>query len=72
MEPYIRLADESDLGRINEIHNAYIVDSHVSFDVEPWDLEKRSSWWERYATGRYEAFVAEVAGTVVGVAYSGP
>ncbi len=72
VEPYIRPAEESDLGRINEIYNAVMVDSHVSFDVEPWDLEKRSTWWERYTSGRYGAYVAEAGGTVVGVAYSGP
>ncbi len=72
VEPTIRPADESDLGRINEIYNAVMVDSHVSFDVEPWDLEARSRWWERYASGRYDAYVAEAGGTVVGVAYSGP
>ncbi len=72
MKPHIRAADESDLERINEIYNAVMVDSHVSFDVEPWDLDKRSSWWERYASGRYDAYVAEAGGTVVGVAYSGP
>ena len=59
VEPHIRPADESDLGRINEIYNAVMVDSHVSFDVEPWDLEERSTWWERYASGRYDAYVAE-------------
>lgn len=72
VEPHIRPADESDLGRINEIYNAVMVDSHVSFDVEPWDLEERSTWWERYASGRYDAYVAEAGGRVVGVAYSGP
>ncbi len=72
VKPHIRAADESDLERINEIYNAVMVDSYVSFDVEPWDLDKRSSWWERYASGRYDAYVAEAGGTVVGVAYSGP
>lgn len=72
VEQDIRPAEESDLGRINEIYNAFVVDSHVSFDVEPWDLDKRSAWWERYASDRYQAYVAEAGGTVVGVAYSGP
>jgi L-amino acid N-acyltransferase YncA len=38
MNVTIRSARESDLARINEIYNVYIVDSPISFDLEPWDL----------------------------------
>jgi phosphinothricin acetyltransferase len=69
----IRPARVDDLVRINEIYNTTIVDSHVSFDMEPWDLERRLVWWERYdAAGPSRALVAETDGTVIGVAYSNP
>jgi phosphinothricin acetyltransferase len=67
----IRPALKSDLVRINEIYNVYIVDSPISFDLEPWDLERRADWWEHYAeTGPYRVLVAEVGGRVIGTAYS--
>lgn len=62
-----------DLERINEIYNTTIVGSHISFDMEPWDLEQRLQWWERYnSDGPYRVLVADAAGAVVGVAYSSP
>ncbi|MGB5566307.1 MAG: GNAT family N-acetyltransferase, partial [Acidimicrobiia bacterium] len=71
MDVVIRPARESDLARINEIYNGYIVDSPISFDLETWDLEQRATWWDHYAdTGPYRIFVADVAGRVVGAAYS--
>ena len=71
MNVVIRPARERDLARINEIYNVYIVDSPISFDLEPWDLEQRAAWWDHYAdTGPYRVIVAEVDGHVVGAAYS--
>ena len=72
MEPTVRPAAEGDLERINEIYNSYIVDSHVSFDVEPWDLPRRVAWFRRFDDDRYLAMVAEIGGTVVGAAFTGP
>ena len=40
----IRDATADDLGRINEINNRTIIDSHVSFDTVPFDLERRTLW----------------------------
>ncbi len=73
MDVLIRPAHIGDLERINEIYNTTIVDSHVSFDMEPWDIGRRLLWWERYnAEGRFRVLVAEVDDAVVGVAYSSP
>ena len=63
MNVVIRPALKSDLVRINEIYNVYIVDSPISFDLEPWDLKRRADWWEHYAeTGPYRVLVAEEIG----------
>ena len=71
MKVHIRPACASDLVRINEIYDHTVVDSHISFDLEPWDLERRQEWWTHYAeAGPYRVFVAEVDGLVVGTAYS--
>ena len=42
----IRDATPDDFHRINEIYNWTIVDNHVSFDTEPWNLARRSEWWQ--------------------------
>lgn len=69
VDAHIRDAAPDDLDRINTIYNWTIVDNHVSFDEEPWDLARRQQWWESRPEG-LDVLVAEVAGRVVGVAYS--
>jgi len=44
----IRPAVEADLTAITEIYNEYIVDSHVSFDLDAWTLDQRREWWSHY------------------------
>jgi len=69
----IRAAAPDDLGRINEIYNGYIVDSHISFDLDPWSIDQREAWWRGYAEiGPYRVFVADIDGWVCGVTYSSP
>ncbi|MEN8234839.1 MAG: N-acetyltransferase family protein [Actinomycetota bacterium] len=69
----IRPARESDLERINEIYDTTIVDSHVSFDDEPWCMNRRRAWWEMYdEAGPYRVFVAEADDQLVGASYSSP
>ena len=67
----IRQAHASDLARINEIYDSTIIDTAISFDFEPWDMERRQEWWTHYSdSGPHRVFVAEVDGHVVGTAYS--
>ena len=68
----IRPATDADVPAMNAIYNEYIVDSHVSFDTEPWTDGERSAWFERRAEAGYPVLVAEVGGAVVGTAWSGP
>ena len=65
----IRDATVNDLERINEIYNWTIVDNHVSFDTEPFDLDRRRQWWDARAE-ELTFLVAESAGQVVGLTYS--
>ena len=65
----IRDATEADLDRISAVYDPTIVDSHVSFDLEPWSRERRRAWW-RERRGDQVTLVAEQDGEVVGVAYS--
>ncbi len=66
---HIRDATPADFARINEIYNWTIVDNHVSFDLEAWDLARRREWWNSRPDD-LDVLVAEWEGQVVGVAYS--
>lgn len=70
-DPSIRPATEADLDGITRVYDQYIVDSAVSFDVEPWPRERRLAWWaDHQGHPRLVVLVAEVDGDVVGAAYS--
>ena len=67
----IRPATEGDLDDITRIYDQYIVDSAVSFDIEPWSRERRLAWWhEHQGDPRLVVLVAERDGQVVGASYS--
>jgi phosphinothricin acetyltransferase len=65
----IRPATRADLPRLTEIYNHYVVHSPVTFDVEPYTVERRLPWFEQFGqTGRYRLLVAEQDGVVLGYA----
>ncbi|MBZ5524008.1 MAG: GNAT family N-acetyltransferase [Acidobacteriia bacterium] len=65
----IRPASLSDLPRLTEIYNHYVVDTPVTFDLEPWSTEARLPWFQQFAaTGRHRLMVAEENGLVLGYA----
>jgi len=66
---HVRDATPDDFERINTIYNCTIVDSHVSFESDPWDIARRREWWDGRPDG-LDVLVAEIEGQVVGVAYS--
>lgn len=66
---YIRPATRDDLPRLVEIYNYYVIHTPITFDVEPYTVEKRAAWFEQFApTGRYRLLVAESDATIVGYA----
>jgi len=68
----VRAATEADVGALNAIYNEYIVDSHVSFDTEPWTDQRRLDWVRSRTRDGYPVLVAERAGEIVGTSWSGP
>jgi len=68
-EVTIRDATPDDFERINEVYNWTIVDNHVSFNTEPWDVERRQLWWDG-RPDELDCLVAEHNGYIVGVTYS--
>jgi len=65
----IRPAVRDDLPRLTEIYNYYVLNTPVTFDIEPYTVERRLPWFEQFAAaGRYRLFVAEQSGNVIGCA----
>lgn len=65
----IRSAVPGDLARLTEIYNHYVIHTPVTFDVEPYTVEGRQTWFKQFgATGRYRLLVAEERAQVVGYA----
>jgi phosphinothricin acetyltransferase len=68
----IRQAVLEDASDINVIYNEFIVDSHVSFDTEPWTDEQRRKWLTMGAANGYPVLVATDGVGVVGASWAGP
>lgn len=67
----IRPANATDLPKLVRIYNHYVVQSHVTFDIEPYTLEARLEWFAAFAEkGPCRLLVAERDGEVVGYASS--
>jgi phosphinothricin acetyltransferase len=65
----IRPAVLSDLARLTEIYNHYIINTPITFDLEPYTVEKRTPWFQQFAlAGRYRLLVAEENGIILGYA----
>jgi phosphinothricin acetyltransferase len=65
----IRPAAMTDLPRLTEIYNHYLIHTPVTFDLEPHTMEKRAVWFQQFAAvGRYRLLVAEREGVIVGYA----
>ena len=66
---HIRVASRTDPLRLTEIYNHYVVHTPVTFDVEPYSLERRAAWFEQFSeSGRYRLLVADQGRVVVGYA----
>lgn len=63
----IRVATGADLARMTEIYNYYVINTPVTFDIEPYTVERRAAWFDQFrATGRYRLLVAEENGSILG------
>jgi len=68
----VRSASAADLPALTDIYNHYIVNTTITFDLEPYTPEGRRAWFDAHApSGRHRLIVAEEAdGTLVGYATS--
>lgn len=68
----IRRAEQRDLPALLAIYNHYIVNTPITFDIEPRTLSQRQEWLYGFAqSGRHQCFVAVKDDLVIGWACSG-
>jgi phosphinothricin acetyltransferase len=67
----IRPARAGDLPALTALYNAYVENTAITFDTEPWTLEQRAEWLLHYReTGRHRLLIAEESGQLLGYASS--
>ena len=73
MDIAIRRAERADLPALLEIYNHYVLNTHITFDVEPRSLKQREEWFRHFkSSGRYQCFAAISGGAAIGWASSHP
>ena len=59
MDIRLRPPSIDDLPAITEIRNYHIINTHITFDVEPYQPEQLVSWFSKHSDGkRYRLVVA--------------
>jgi L-amino acid N-acyltransferase YncA/phosphoglycolate phosphatase-like HAD superfamily hydrolase len=67
----IRAGRRSELPALTELYNHYISESVATFDVEPWTVAQRASWFDHYAeAGPHRLLVAMDGDRLLGYATS--
>jgi phosphinothricin acetyltransferase len=65
----IRAATRNDLPRLTEIYNHYVIHTAITFDLDPYTVERRAAWFEQFgSSGRYRLVVSEGDSGVSGYA----
>ena len=65
----VRRGHIEDLPRLTEIYNHYILTTPITFDLEPFTVEQRRTWFAKFSiAGPHQLFVAEERGVVLGYA----
>jgi phosphinothricin acetyltransferase len=73
MNVTVRSALIDDLPSLTEIHNHYVVNTHITFDVQPYGPGHRVPWFHDHSDGkRYRLLVAcDSHASVLGYACTG-
>lgn len=70
MSVTIRPATVDDLAAINDIYNHYVLNTHITFDEQPWPIEQRQAWFSKFKGSPYSLNVAVANGEVQGFSYT--
>lgn len=73
MNVALRPASLDDVPILTEIRNHYIINTHITFDVEPYSPKQCAAWFNEHSDGkRYRVFVAcDAEAGVLGYACTG-
>src|SRR4051812_8462467 len=67
----IRRAATADLSALLDIYNHYVLNTPITFDIEPRTLAQRQEWLDQFGeTGRHQCFVADEGNKAAGWACS--
>ena len=67
----IRCGETRDAAALNELYNPYILDTPITFEMEPWTLDQRLAWLQGFREdGPFRLLVADHDGEVLGFANS--
>ena len=67
----IRMPTAADAGTLADIYNHYVINTHITFDIDPVSVENRLEWMAGYNnSNRYRLLIAESNGIVLGYASS--
>lgn len=70
-EPVIRRATRSDVPALCDVYNHYILNTHVTFHVEPLSLRQRLDWFDQFREGGcHQCFAAVLDSETIGWACS--
>ncbi|MBD3649320.1 MAG: N-acetyltransferase family protein [Pseudomonadales bacterium] len=70
----IRAAEAGDIPALTEIYNHFVINTHVTFDTEPFSPLDRQAWFDRYQdNARHQLLVAvdHASGEILGYTTSG-
>ena len=63
----IRRAGQGDLPALLDIYNHYVINTPVTFDLEPRTMAQRQEWLDQFApSGKYQCFVAARGSRAIG------
>ncbi len=68
----IKPAAAGDLAGITDIYNHYVEGSHATFDVGAFSVADRQPWFDQFDGSRYQCWIAEADGKLIGYACSMP
>lgn len=65
----LRAAALNDLPALTAIYNHYVINTHITFDLEPVSVEHRRAWFADHPGGRHQLLVAvDESETILGYA----
>ncbi|HEY4360898.1 MAG TPA: GNAT family N-acetyltransferase [Bryobacteraceae bacterium] len=74
MSVTVRAATRDDLPGITNIHNYYVTNTHILFDVQPYVPEERVGWFHDHSDGKRHRLLVACGpeGDILGYAGTGP